>query len=104
MAVGQHLEPGGLPPAGPGGSPHSRAADRSERAYRAAGGGAQAGGGEPLPVGLQVGVREYLWLVVFAAAALLLYWVRVWHGPMPTSYWQMAMFVALAVAAQHFPL
>jgi signal transduction histidine kinase len=51
-----------------------------------------------------VGVREYLWLVVAAAAGLLVYWLQVWRGPVPTNYWQMAMFVALAVAAQHFPL
>jgi signal transduction histidine kinase len=83
--VGQQVGAGGRPPTDPGDSRH-------------------LGGGEPLPVGFQLGAHQYLWVVVVAAVALLVYWTHAWRVPMPTSYWQMAMFVGLAVAAQHFPL
>jgi signal transduction histidine kinase len=55
-------------------------------------------------LGFRLTMREYLWAVVLAAGALLVYWIQYWRGPWPTNYSQMAMFVALAVAAQHFPL
>ena len=102
VVVGQHLDPGRLSPSGSSGAERGPSPDPAERSHRP--GGPQAGGGEPLPLGLQVGVGGFLWLVVLAAAALLVYWVRAWQGPTPTNYWQMAMFVGLAVAAQHFPL
>ena len=37
-------------------------------------------------------------------AGLLLYWVLAWNGAAPNDYAQMAILVALAIAAQHFPL
>ena len=33
-----------------------------------------------------------------------MYWVLAWSGAAPSDYGQMAMLVALAIAAQHFPL
>lgn len=62
------------------------------------------GGRERPPLGARIATREYLWLVLLAAGALLVYWARAWNGPLPADYTQVTTLIVLAVAAQHFPL
>ncbi len=53
---------------------------------------------------LALSAWRYLWSVVLAAGTFPALWLLAWRGPLPTAYGVMALLVALAVAAQHFPL
>ena len=51
--------------------------------------------------------RAYLSVVALAAMGLLAYWLQAWRGPLPADPARLglaALLVALAAAAQHFPL
>jgi signal transduction histidine kinase len=85
FVVGPEFTPGGPPSAGPG---ESGRLDRQQR----------------VPAAVRLTAREFIWLVAAGAAGLLLYWVLAWNGAAPNDYAQMAILVALAIAAQHFPL